>query len=491
MASIGLAPFLPDVASIDAAACAVATNVIARADGYAPVRAPVPITLALPENCRGVASVQSPAYGYVTYFAGTANKLYRLNLANYGWIDASPLNTQIGLQEGDYWSFSLYGDRLVATPQNGPTLVIHVDSGKRFAPLAGGPPRARFNGVVGEFLVLASLGANRNALQWSDLGDIERWTPGFQGQLGDVQILPDGGAITGFAGGEFGLVFQERAIRRMIFNPGSRAVFDVSVAEQNRGCVSPSALVTVGSQTFFVDRDGFYVISGGASSPIGAERVNRFFVDRVSPSALPSTLAIRDNTGSRVLFAYRSKDAPSDDRLLLDEGLLYDWRLDRWTFLNLPIRYGLPVAKPGTSIDALTGNTDELTLSFDDPSYLGGDPGFGVVTADNRVGSLTGLPLEATMETAEAMLSRPNRSFVRGVRLDGDADDWRAAIGSRESLKRNEAIRLRDESAPNREGFAPTRASGRYHRVRLRIPAGVDWTYAKGIEPDAVPEGMR
>lgn len=487
MNSVPLAAFAPDVASVDAAATSVATNVVPRADGYGPMRGAEAITGALPNKCRGAISVQSPQFGYTTYFAGTRNGLYKLNLSNYGWKDITPSDVSFGLDDNDYWSFTLYGNRLVATPQNGPTLVINVDTGARFKPLAGSPPRARFNGIVGEFLVLGALANDRNAIQWSDLGDIERWTPGAPGQYGDGQPFPDGGAVTGFAGGEFGLVFQERAVRRMVFTGGA-GVFDFSVIDQNRGCVSPSALVSIGAQTFFLDRDGFYATSGGPSQPIGAERVNRYFLERVNPTFLTATLAVRDNTGPRVMFAYRSKDETRDG--VLDEALLYDWRLDRWTSLALSMRYALPVATPSASLDALTGSIETHTMSFDDPSYQGGIPSFGVVTTDNTVARLTGDTLEAQMATAPAMLARPNGGFLRGVRLDSDADDWRVTVSTRQSLARSATVYQRPEASPNRAQFAPMRAAGRYHTVALRIPAGTDWTYAKAIEPDATAEGL-
>ncbi len=49
-------------------------------------------------------------------------------------------------------------------------------------------------------------------------------------------------------------------------------------------------------------------------------------------------------------------------------------------------------------------------------------------------------------------------------------------------------VRWRPESAPNAERFAPCRASGRYHRTRVRIPAGTAWSYASAVEPDATAE---
>lgn len=493
MAVVKLAPFAPDIASVDASVSSVATNVLPRADGYGPCLSPAPISLALPADCRGAIEVNSPGFGFPVYFAGTGTKLYKFNLGTSGWDDVSKPGATYSVPPGDYWSFAVYGARLVAVALGARPQAINIDIGKAFGDLGGSPPRARHCGVVGEFLVLAGLASDPNAVQWSDLGNIDSWPLGLaNGNEGDIQLFPDGGAVTGFAGGEFGIVFQERTIRRMVFVPNSTEVFDFSILEENRGAVAPWSLTKVGPRVFFLDRDGFYVFTGGASSTIGAERVNRFFFDRADPNAVASTVVIRDATGPRVLFAYRSKTASASDPTLLDQVLLYDWLLDRWTYIDLPVRFGLVAATPAISIDNIPGSLDDPGQKpLDDPSYAGGAPALGLVTLDNRLALLNGPALEALVETPDAMLSRPDRAFVRGLRLDSDADDWRAQVGTRETTRQADAVRYRPETAPNFERFAPCRASGRYHRARIRIPAGAAWSYASGVEPDVTVEGSR
>lgn len=490
---VALAAFAPDIASLDASVTAVATNVVPRADGWGPFASPVEISAPLPAGCRGAIEVNSPAFGSPVYFAGTATKLYRYNLGSAGWDDVTKPGASYSVPPGDYWSFALYGSRLLACTLGTPVQVIEIDTGRTFADLAGNPPRARHMGVVGEFVVLAGLAADPNAVQWSDLGDIEFWQPGVGGgHTSDLQLFPDGGAVTGFAGGEFGIVFQERAIRRMVFVPNSAEVFGFEVYEENRGAVAPWSIAKTGPRVFFLDRDGFYQFQGGASTPIGAERVNRFFLGRVDPNQVASVVAIRDVTGPRVLFAYRSLLSASADTNVLDEVLLYDWLLDRWAFIALPVRFGLVAATLPVSIDNIPGSVDDPgQLSFDDPSYAGGAPALGVMTADSRLALLSGPPLEALFETAEAMIFRPDRAFIEGVRLDSDADDWRVAVGGREKPSRSAPVTYRAETGPTVEQFAPCRSSARYHRARVRIPSGTAWSYASAIEPRARREGLR
>ncbi|WP_298967754.1 hypothetical protein [uncultured Methylobacterium sp.] len=493
MAAIPLPPYAPDIASLDATVSGIALNVVPRADGYGPIRAPVALSTPLPDACRGMIAVVSPAFGTWVYFAGTRSGLYRFNNASKGWDSVSNPVRTYGVPDLDSWQFALYGAQLVAVHAGAPPQVMNVDRERRFRDLGGGPPRARAVGVVNEFLVLAGLVGQPNAIQWSDLGDPEFWTPGLRtaGHTADLQIFPDGGAVTGFAGGEFGIVFQERSIRRLTFNPGSVQVFDTSIVEENRGAVAPWSICKVGPRTFFLDADGFYLFTGGISQPIGAERVNRTFLAAVDPLRLKQTIAVRDVYGPRVFFCYRTRAADPAQRSLLDAALIYDWQLDRWSAANLVVQAGIATATPPVALESLTGTLETQALPFDDPSYQGGIPALGFVTADGRLSLLTGGPLEAAIESADAMLARPARAFARGVRLDSDADDWRARVGTRETLRQADPVRWRDETGPTAERFAPCRASGRYHRVGFRIPAATPWSYASAFDADAVPEGIR
>ena len=495
---IKLAPFAPDTASVDAAVSAVATNVVPRSDGYGPVLAPVPLSLALPAECRGAIAVFSPTYNFPIYVAGTSKGLFIYKTTDQAWHEVTNPSTSYSVPPGDYWSFAVYGTLLLAcsagTPVQKATIDVLQAGTQPFADLGGKPPRARHMGVVGDFLVLAGLPDTPQTVRWSNSGNIEQWPLGQLDQTGDEQQLPDGGAVTGFAGGEYGVIFQERAIRRMTLSPDSGNVFDCSVLEENRGAVAPWCIAKVGPRIFFLDRDGFYalVIGGGPSTPIGAERVNRFFQGRVDPERVGMTVAFRDPTGERILFAYRLAGTDAADPSLLGEALLYDWLLDRWSFINTPIRFGMSAATPDTSVDSIEGSIDDPAQpSLDDPMYQGGATLLAVMTTDNRLAVLDGAPLEAVVQTPDAMLARPNRAFVRGVRLDTDADDWRVTMGVRESLGASTPMRWLTESGPTVERYAPARASGRYHRARVRIPAGTTWSYVSAIEPDATAEGSR
>ncbi|MDP4005065.1 hypothetical protein [Methylobacterium sp. NEAU K] len=487
----------PDVASNDATVSAVARNVFPRPDGYGPVPSPNPVTQPLPEACRGSISVQAPNGSWVA-FAGTATKLYRLNAATNAWDDVSGPSSYL-LPEGDYWSFALYGTRLFAVHLGAAPQVIDIAVGTAFADLVAAdptnpPPRARFAAVMNEFLVLGSLASDPTAIDWSALGDPTYWTSGVQDS--DIQIFPDGGHVTGLVGMDNSLiVFQDRAIQQMVFSPGSSQIFQRSKLEDDRGAVAPWAVQKIGPTIFFLDRDGAYAFAAGTTVPIGKNRVNGWIQSLRDPTYAHTAVAVGDPTGSRVLFAMKSTRV--SDPTLLDLVLVYDSVQDRWTQLDIALRYFLRAETAPVSIDSISEDIDNGNapydfadgLSLDSALFSGGNPLIGIWGTDNRLALLEGPSMAATICTPDAQLSRPNRTYARGVRVDTDADTWTAQVGTRESLGASTLVRWRSPSGPNRERFAPCHASGRYHRVQVAIPAGDPWTYATAVEPDAVPEG--
>ncbi|WP_345820110.1 hypothetical protein ABC766_29370 [Methylobacterium fujisawaense] len=490
----------PDVASNDAGSSAIARNVFPRPDGYGPVPSPNPVSQPLPEACRGSIAAQLPSGAWV-FFAGTASRLYRLDPVTNAWEDVSGPTPYL-VPEGDYWSFALYGTRLFAVHLGAPPQVIDIalTTATTFADLtaadpANPPPRARFVVVVNEFLVLGSLLADPTMIQWSGIADPTFWTPGVFDS--DVQIFPDGGHVTGLVGGETLIVFQDRAIQQMVFAPGTSEVFQRSKLEDDRGAVAPWSVVKIGPTIFFLDRDGVYAFAAGTSVPIGKNRVNTWIQALRDPTFAHTGVAVADPTGSRVLFAMKSLRV--SDPTLLDLVLVYDSVQDRWTQLDLVIRHWMRAETAPISIDDIHEDIDNGTtpynfaggLSFDSALFSGGVPLVGVWGTDNRLALLEGPSMEALVGTPDAMLSRPNRTYARGIRVDTDAERWFAAVGTRESLGASTAVRWRPETGPNVERVAPCHASGRYHRVQVRIPAGDPWTYVTAIEPDATPEGAR
>jgi hypothetical protein len=106
----------------------------------------------------------------------------------------------------------------------------------------------------------------------------------------------------------------------------------------------------------------------------------------------------------------------------------------------------------------------------------------------HRLCFFRGTPLEATLDTAEQGTDG-QRLRVRGFRPITDAVGAFGSLVSRETVQATPTTTA--ETIVNAIGMCPQNKSARYARGRLRIPAGINWTYAIGVEPDFSLEGSR
>lgn len=477
---LAFAPFAPDLAPTDTNASRVAKNVLPTASGYGPMPSlQAYSTQALAARAIGFTIARTTSGGWSIY-AGTTTKLYRF--ASGAWDDATRTSGgdySVGTDE--LWSFAQFGDYCYACAPSNALQRIAVTAGTDFAAVGGTPPNARNLAVVGDFLVLASLASDPKAIHWSDINDPTNWSTG----LSDSQSFPDGGDVTGVAGGEVGYVLQEYAIRRMRFLPGSDYVFTFERVVDGKGCVAPWGFATVGGVVYFIAEDGFYSYSAQGLNPLGANRVNRWFQANTDVARINQVQCIADPVRPRVYWAaYATSGSSVYDRLIC-----YDWQLDRFTYGEVSADVWASFASPGTSLDDLTTAIDSMTTSFDSRAYLGGRPALGAINSSHQLATLEGQPLEATIETQEGHLVPGMRSFVNGVYPVVDTTAATIRVGSRERVQ--DAVAYSASVAIERDGWAKPRASGRLHRVEVTIPAGSTWTHAQGVDPQFRPMGAR
>jgi len=148
---------------------------------------------------------------------------------------------------------------------------------------------------------------------------------------------------------------------------------------------------------------------------------------------------------------------------------------------------GSTYANAWTSGGYVAGSIDSMTVSFDDFSAATLSQ-LAMVDEDHMLGYFTGSNLEATVTTAEQS-AIAKRMFVRGLYPITDAPTLYGSVGKRESL--NATPSYTTETLINTQGFCPQRASTRHARVKMRIPAGTEWTFVSGAQPDYTTEGAR
>ncbi len=440
------------------------------------------------QACRGFFYARK-ADGSVLVFAATSTKLYTLDNTSFAWADVSKAGgTYTAVPAGDQWQFAQFNNFVFAVQINTAVQVFDLTSSTEFADLGGSPPPARYIAVVGRFLVLSGLGPSTPyRIQWSGLNATTTWTPGIN--QSDFQDFPDGGIVRGVAGGEYGIVFQDASIRRLTYAPGSPTIFVIDRISEEKGLFSPLSIVRAGDRVFYISPDGFQVIApGGYPQAIGKERVDRTFFADVDTGNLQLCIGASDPKGSRVYWAYKSTAGASG---LFDRILCYDTALNRWSPIAMTGEYLATLARPGAtleSLDSISGSLDALPFASLDDISTASLSQLSAVNSAHKLGFFTGSNLEATMVTAEKG-GDGRRIFVRGFRPITDAATVYGSVSKRETAQA--AASYSDETLINSIGMCPQRVSTRYARGRIRIPAGTSWTFALGVEPDVVTEGVR
>jgi hypothetical protein len=340
----------PDVSDFRGASSLVIQNVLPRGDGYGPFPDFQALSQPLPAACRGYVFARN-ADGSVAVFAGTATRLYKLNNTTFAWTDVSAGGAAYAsLSAAFNWQFVQFNNFVIAVQQNAAPQVFDLTSSTAFANLGGAPPQASYVAVINRFVVLSGLLSFPYRVQWSGLNQITTWDN--VTAQSNYQDLADGGLTRGVAGGDqYGIVFQDSAIRSMTFNPGSPTVFDILKLSASDGMFAPYSAVNAGGRTYFCSTQGFKVIPpGGYPTAIGKEKFDRAFFADVDQANLQLVIGAADPQAPRVYWAYKSGAGSAG---LFDKIIIYDYALERATLIAMSGQYLATLARPGLTLENL------------------------------------------------------------------------------------------------------------------------------------------
>ena len=473
MERINLGEWTPDQPGISGS-LTTATNVVPQQVGYGPFPEAAVYSSAASQP---LLSSFAGVYGNtLVLFAGGATKLFKFNDLTTALTDVSKAGSYTST---DGWEFAQFGNIVIAANNEDKLQAWNLTSSTAFADLSPNAPVAKFVTVVRDFVVSANIGSGTNPskVQWSDLNDETDWLPGPTSQS-DFQEMSDGGNITGLTGGEFGLVLMERAIARMTYS-GSPYFFQFDIISRGLGCIESGSVAQYGSTTFFLSDNGFYSCNGQTLEPIGAEKVDRFFLDDADQAALSQMSATIDPLRKLVVWEYRNNNQQN--------GLLiYNWQVKRWSYAVTDADYLSTAATPALTLEALDafGTVDSITTSFDSRVWVGGKATLAGIRGSSII-TFTGGNYNAEIATGDIELSQ--NSLVGVVKPIVNQGSCNAQIASRRSL--NDDVIYSATSIQNADGRCPVRSAGRFHRIKL-LPTG-DWTAAVGMDIEAATQGNR
>lgn len=470
-------PFEPDKSKFNGSASASIINVMPVANGWGPMPGLTEISEALGSACRGAVYVRSSS-GIYTIIAGTETGIYALNTSDYSWIDISGPSAPYALPLEETWSFTVFGTKLVIHNIADPIQVYDIETGGVCADLPGSPPKAKYSWVSGDFLILGYLdGPNGDKrIRWSGVNNIEHWTLKEQGA--DEQFIPEGKEVCAGFGEQGGFfVICRAAMHFFQFAPSSGYTFTRQLLNGSQGTVSPRSVVSIGpGQFFYLSEDGFF--SGAARTPIGAERVDRWFLGQIDMTYLGDVQGAADPYEKIVWWKFRIPNGSY-------RRLGYDWQLDRWCTTDLQVGEMVALVTPGVSwdgLDNLYSSIDEVDVPFDSRIFLGGRPTMATFTPDNKLAFFSGDNILATLETSTIEGDAVNRTFVNELRVLTDAPLSTISVTDTIFPHHGDEGTVSNPSSPNRAGLCAFRQDGRLHKFTATIAEGALWSIISDVE---------
>jgi hypothetical protein len=478
MNDIPFAEWLPDRAPLGVPV-STATNVIPWVDGYKAYPSfAVLSTNALTARFQGGIFGKDTASNTYDY-AGDATKLYSLSTAG-AWADVTRVaGGAYGTTSTQWWEFAQWGNTVIATNLADAPQVITL-AGANFAALGGSPPKAAHIGIVRDFVVLGNVNdgtAEPNRVQWSAINNSASWAVSATTQADYQDLQGDGGFVQKVIGGQFGLVFQERAVWKMTY-VGTPEIFQFDMLEQSKGAFAPQGVVAWGNMVFYLADDGFYVIvNGGASQPIGDGKVDKYFLSNYATGNAHRITTAIDPTNKLVMWSFPSTNSGGTP----DYILVFNWQHKKWSVLSQSLEGFTRYATTGYTLEGLNNinsSIDALTTSLDDRAYTGGVTSLGAFNTSHTLGTFTGSVMAGTIDTGEVELNAAQRSTVQEVRPLVDGQAASVTIGTRNLLSDN--VTWGTAIAQNASGFCPARTNANFHRFRVTTSGA--FNFAQGVK---------
>ena len=454
-----------------------AKNVVSQVIGYGPFPTPVSFSSAAAENLTSLYAAKAPDSN-TYFFAAGLSKIYTVS----GSGTLTQVNTGLTTGANDRVRFTQFGKSVIICNNAEKLKSWVLGTSTTFAEVAATAPIAKFITVVRDFVVCANTletTQQQYRVRWSAINDETDWVENVNTQS-DYQDIPDGGQIMGIRGGEFGLVLLERSIHRMTY-VGTPFIFQFDNISRNKGCMVSGSVAQYQGITFFLSDDGFYMCDGQQVVPIGAEKVDRFFLSDASESDYPTMSAAIDPVRKLVIWNYKSVDATR-------KLMIYNFQTKKWTYGDANTDY-LGEASSGAStleeLDSISGSIDALTTSLDSLLYIGGKYFLGG-TYGTRVYSFTGANLTGSIATGDIDVGA--NSVVTLARPIVDNGSGSLSVASRTLL--NQSVTYGTSTAADSENRVSLRSAGRYHRLKL-VPTGANWKTAVAVDVDITPQGVR
>lgn len=171
------------------------------------------------------------------------------------------------------WDYSYFEDKVLML--NG-TNFKEMSYNSAPTNLGGSPPVGKYIKNFHNHVFVAGMSANKNRLQWSDIGDKDTWP------VTNIQDMPEGEIMGLGVLGNVLYIFFKNYIKIMIGY--ATASFQFQEFSNGIGCVSHYGIVSNGSTIFFPTQDGIYAIGqlGATDQSVGGTSLIKLSPQKIS-----------------------------------------------------------------------------------------------------------------------------------------------------------------------------------------------------------------
>jgi len=427
-------------------------------------------------------------------FVGDAQKLYR-----YDSRGLNDVSRAAGYNPSDQmaWAFAQHSNLIFAANRNDALQYFDLQTSTTFLDVTGAP-RAKWIGEVGPHIVVGNTydgtdGERPARVWWPAITNPLAWpTPGtdeaVENQSDYSDLEGNGGDVQGIIeGSEVGAVVQEHHVWRMDYRGGD-VIYELNRIEPVRGSLVPGLTPTFGREFIFCDESGWYRCDYSQSQPIGEEKINRTFLADLDTAYLHRVSWARDPNAPLIYIGYPGSGNTSGTP---NKVLVYNYVLNRFAEGDLAHELLTCALAVGNHLDS-TPDDDldafEPTSSFDDRQSVFGALEVGAYDTTHELGTFTGTPLRAVLETGDIELAPGRRAMCTLVRPLVKGARVTVQLGG--SARSADPISFGRERFVEEDGEAPVRLDARYHRVRTHI-ANEAFTEAVGLDMTFIPTGTR
>lgn len=475
---ISWGPFRPDVGGPNSGMAEIADSVLVQSAGRGVGYGPMP-SLYTPATATALSGAPRGSIalrlfdGTQAVFYGTASTIEQLQ-SDFTWLSIA---TGLAVTSGDDQSYVHFGSYLLNTNTTDgfKAYNVEVPAGNN---AVSGAPAARFAFSCNNVVFALDCDGNNKRMASSGIGDHTAWN-----RLGaNGKTFEDGGALLWGADLKNGaaIIMQDDASRLIQFGgaPGG-ALYTIAKIADGRGTVGERSCVSFDGMVFYWATDGAYKFTmGEGNKPIGAEKINRWFLARVDQSRMSEIQGSIDPLNKVVWWRFPTL---SDTSTTVFKGLLgYDWQVNEWVTATVDTSSLGRLSTPGYTLDQMDGFgvLDVIDIPLDSRFWQGGQPVFAALNSTYKFSTFSGTPMAATLRSC--VMNSPVTSKIGWATPISDAPNSTLALGSNDTL--SDRIAWTAAAGKVRNGATPQRIQGMNLQMEEAIPAGETWSYSNGVD---------